>query len=114
MIVKTENGLILGDFRIIKIEPFTPSGDIPSEAEKPYIGKFVLNGYIDKDTKLLLRAFDTVEAAMNTLNAIYTMTPGGVSLAPQDFVKQSESKSEPEPIDLGTRWNSGVPWPFGD
>ena len=86
MIVKTENGLILGDFRIIKIEVFTPSGDVPCEEVKPYIGKFVLNGYIDKDTKLLLRAFDTVEAAMNTLNAIYTMTPGGVSLAPQDFV----------------------------
>lgn len=86
MIVKTENGLILGDFRIIKIEAFTPSGDIPSEAEKPYIGMFVLNGYIDKDTKLLLRAFDTVEAAQKTLNAIYNMIPGGVSLAPQDFV----------------------------
>ena len=86
MIVKTENGLILGDFRIIKIEAFKTAGEIPSEAEKPYIGKLVLNGYIDKDTKLMLRSFDTVEDAMDTLNAIYYAIPGGVSLAPQDFV----------------------------
>lgn len=114
MIVKTENGLILGDFRIIKIEVFTPSGDVPSKEEKPYIGKFVLNGYIDKDTKLLLRAFDTVEAAMNTLNAIYTMIPGGVSLAPQDYVQQSASESEPKIVELGTRWTAGFPFPSKD
>lgn len=103
MIIKTENGLILGDFRIIKIEAFKTAGELPSEAEKPYIGKFVLNGYIDKDTKLMLRAFDTVEEAMNTLNAIYYAIPGGVSLAPQDFVAQSKGREVPEAPRIPTR-----------
>ena len=94
--------MMLCDFKIIKVEAFNPVGQTPTQAEEPYIGQFVLNGYIDKDTKIMLRSFDTVEEAIETLNAIYANIPSGISLAPQDYIEQQEIRKEKKVVNIGT------------
>ncbi|XCH78869.1 MAG: hypothetical protein WHF31_15305 [Candidatus Dehalobacter alkaniphilus] len=103
MIIKTQNGMMLCDFKIIKVEAFKSADWIATKEEESYIGKFVLNGYIDKDTKIMLRSFDTADDAISTLNAIYANIPAAISLAPQDYIAQNEVREVPEAPRIPTR-----------
>lgn len=94
---------MLCDFKIIKVEAFKPVGQTPTKAEEPFVGQFVLNGYIDKDTKIMLRSFDTADEAIATLNAIYASIPSAISLAPQDYIAQNEVREVPEAPRIPTR-----------
>lgn len=80
---------MLCDFQKIKIEAFKP---LPYEIDGigHLVGKIVLNGYFASGEKMLLRAFDTVDEAIATLNAIYQNVPGAVSLSPTDIPSHKE------------------------
>lgn len=90
MIIKTENNLMLCDFQKVKIEAYKPESEIIKQEEAWLVGKIVLNGYLASGEKILLRAFDGVEEAINTLNAIYQNVPGAVSLSPTDIPSHKE------------------------
>ena len=91
---------MLCDFQKIKIEAFKP---LPYETDgiRHLVGKIVLNGYFASGEKMLLRAFDTVEEAINTLNAIYQNVPGAVSLCPHDIPTSQEEVIETAMRNMG-------------
>lgn len=91
MIIKVETGLMLCDFQSLKVEAYQPKSlAFIKDDEKWLMGKIVLNGYLYNGEKLVLRAFDTVELAIETLNAIYKSIPNAISLCPHDIPSQED------------------------
>ncbi|MGB7594487.1 MAG: hypothetical protein WBL80_02870 [Erysipelotrichaceae bacterium] len=84
--IKTENGLMICSFEVIRIEAYNSDlkTSIP-ENERWLLGKIVLNGYLVSGRKIMLRAFDQVSEATNTLNAIYAGIPHAISLSLEDM-----------------------------
>ena len=80
-------------FEVIKVEAYNAELklNIP-ENEQWLMGKIVLNGYLTSGRKIMLAAFDKVEEALATLNAIYANMPDAISLSPTDLPNGLQEK----------------------
>lgn len=83
MIIKSSNGRIIGDYKLLTVE-FKPVIPATRMDEADLTNKYVIIGHI-ANRQVILAVFDTEEDAILNLKAIYGLIPGAISLCRRDL-----------------------------